>query len=279
MSSHATWEPDDWDGTLCDYLASSNEDICVTDSFRNLVLPELRSCSSLHWSEIGPGPGTKTVRMAAHLAQGNSRVSECSLIEPSTSWRASLNNANVAKHIRDELKTTVRVIADPLHRCSAVDLLGADDTLSLVTCIHVLYDEYSFNSLQRLVEDAVAHRRRVIFFLVMEAPTSAFRLIRSRLAENGYRVPTGTAQKIDSIFQCSLGRRLQKEVTTQKVCKISADKDFWWFIPFLLGTSPAKFLQESVEIRDRARAIVEEFLGRYGEQELLIPDEITLATV
>lgn len=227
--------PPVWEDTLLNYLASSNEDDCVVDFFEKHILDTCKQFSSLNWLEVGPGPGTKTIRIMDLLSSIEfPRLDKAVACEPSARWRAHIRKALVSYHSSYQPMLQIR-------SCSFRTILkeyAARRTAllpNLITLIHVMYDH---DVLQQLSEYMTLCLRRahspLLLLIVVESEESDLYKLRRVLSKEAFRVPFSDPSSIRNMLT-TLQVQFEEQMIKGETCPTHVALRSDWFLPFLLG--------------------------------------------
>lgn len=262
-----------WLNTLDQYLHASNEDERIVRFLHEDILMRQDSpaqAHTLHWLDVGPGIGTKTMRVAEALAQSPTLDrSTITLVDP-----VFFHHPAIARSLETRLsqlgarvQVFPRTIEEELRDPSWP---GFDCTL--MTAIHVAYSAAIATALLCLaLEHPVGSRR--VSVVICEAEQSAFSELRRELARSGVQVPASSLCVIEEAVTSSGVDSSRFDIGGQW-CTVAGARssDDHWLFPFLLGLDPEDFKSRPEQFQSHIRGTVRRALKEFDPERLSVPD-------
>lgn len=259
----------DWKDTLLNYLRLSNEDERVLGFVSSILLPAFSTLETpMNWLEIGPGPGTKTARIADTIRASKSiALSRSQMLEPSPVWRDHLR-----RHY-PQLVDSTALTDSPLEEYAARATALSDSWQpNFITCFHVLYEADLIHVYFELLKHVYSCGRPFLACALVEAEDSDLFKLRQKLMLRGIVRPLPAVTLIREVAGKSGLKVREFRVNGQHLHIAHDPVSLRWFLAFLLGidTSAVEMLPETT--RNECFDEIYRFVSQKADHRLEIPD-------
>ncbi len=263
-----------WEDTLLNYLRLSNEDERVIKFVTKRILPLVEKLSGkIDWLEVGPGPGTKTMKILRGLESlVNSHFGIVQLLEPCRIWRDYLCES------QPSLFTSIRSRRVVMSSSSFEDYTAKFSDISgvsepnFITFFHVLYGHELIESTVKYLKRRVKSKSPVIVCIVVESEKSDFYRLRQKLASMGFEVPFSAAALIRHQL-VKAGIPVTASNLNTKHCQVASCRGYMeWLLAFLLGCSQKALSKIPPNEKAEAYNLLSHYIHRKQNGYLTVPD-------
>ena len=255
-------ERNEWSSTLEDFKRATNEDAVLTDILSSIIDDKFNR--PINWVDVGSGDGRKIVMLRNKMGVV---IKNLYCLEPDDFFVNRLEE--IFKF--NEVKANVL----PYGLGTLMSDGNQDiDSFDLFTMIHVLYNDDSFESFQKLASLA----KDTSAIIVVESPLSGFAQIRSRLQSKGIQT---TYSKRDDIIKFLRNENIDFQVdsTSEQITRLDEeqiDSSQYWLYPFLLGINKNEFFKIGAKEIHRVKQVVKSFCVENDTFELATNDDIII---